>query len=211
MYALATKINSNRVQKHLISVLKKLEKADTSSLSELQKLNRQKILGYLREYINLGEYPINDTSFSRHAIFRDKFGNYCAVGYLFHRYGNDSIVDEIEANNNLVYINEITDERYLQAITDMGITVDEAAMIQPTYGFDPYYPEPTSSIDKELIIYTVTIIFYVLFQLSAYMLVTRLDKPRSVKVLMFATLFFGSSLVATAIYTTLQLAPTYWR
>lgn len=202
---IASEINSKRVEKHLRNVLNKLESKDTSTLTIPQKQNRAKTLSYLKEYIELGEYPINENSISRHAIFRDKYGNYCAVGYLMHKHGKDNLIDEIESNNNLVYINEIDDKKYLDAITGMGITVDEAAMIQPTYGWeDPFYRSAYSNNDDKWIIALIAVSAYVLFQLTAFLLVRRIDKPRSTKVLMFLTMFFGSTLVGIIIYLLLD-------
>ena len=59
------------------------------------------------------------------------------MAYLVDRSGRTDIVDQIAKTRNNAFIRELTDDRALVAWLDgSGLSVDEAARIQPTYG--PY-------------------------------------------------------------------------
>ncbi|HYU51546.1 MAG TPA: hypothetical protein VEK37_01320, partial [Gemmatimonadaceae bacterium] len=77
--------------------------------------------------------------FSDRAVpfFRDSHGTRCAMAYLVDRSGRGDIVDHITKTRNNAFIRELTDDQALVAWLDAsGLTVDEAARIQPQYG--PY-------------------------------------------------------------------------
>jgi len=62
----------------------------------------------------------------------------CAMAYLVDRSGRTDIVDQIAKTRNNALIRELTDDRALVAWLDTsGLSVDEAASIQPTYGSYP--------------------------------------------------------------------------
>ena len=61
------------------------------------------------------------------------------MAYLIHRSGRSDIVDRVEATRNNAYIAELADDPALIAWLDSsGLTVAEAARIQPAYPGDDY-------------------------------------------------------------------------
>jgi hypothetical protein len=62
------------------------------------------------------------------------------MAYLVDRSGRTDIVDQIAKTRNNAFIRELTDDRALVAWLDAsGLSVDEAARIQPTYGSYPVF------------------------------------------------------------------------
>jgi hypothetical protein len=97
---------------------------------------RTKLISWLRDYRNAGTFPENDRFPDRAMpFFRDSRGTLCAMAYLVDRSGRTDIVDQIAKTRNNAFIRELTDDRALVAWLDTsGLSVDEAARIQPTYG-----------------------------------------------------------------------------
>ena len=128
------------------SLLTALTRAETSSVkpwSEDQRRaalihlahNRQLQITRLRDYMNRGLFPLNEgQSPEAVPIFVDRHGTHCAVGHLMHSDGRDTEVAQIVNTNNLVRINSVEDGGMVQWIRTSGLTQEEAAMIQPTYG-----------------------------------------------------------------------------
>lgn len=102
---------------------------------------RTKLISWLRDYRNAGRFPENDRFTDRAMpFFRDSRGTLCAMAYLVDRSGRKDIVDQIAKTHNNAFIRELTDGRALVAWLDTsGLSVDEAARIQPTYGSYPVF------------------------------------------------------------------------
>lgn len=186
-------VEQARIKKHLTHTLQRLQKADVSSIPAAHQPARARTLRQLDDYIAQGDFPQNTHLSGRHPIFVDDSGNYCAVGYLLHRAGYDEYVDDIRQNHNDIRIDDITDARYLNAISALGITKEEAAQIQPGYGF--IQPEPSSPPLLGLFalsLYTVAQIFLLLF-------ITRLNISNSQKRLLVFAYVFGNTAVACLI------------
>jgi hypothetical protein len=125
-----------RLRAHFDSVDSELRAADVSHLSAAQKAMRGKLISWLRDYRNAGRFPENDR-FANAMVpfFRDYHGTLCAMAYLVDRSGRADIVNKIAATRNNAYIHELVDDPELVAwLNASGLTVDEAARIQPTYG-----------------------------------------------------------------------------
>jgi hypothetical protein len=125
-----------RLRAHFDSVDRELRVADVSHLSAAQKEMRGKLVSWLRDYRNAGRFPENDR-FANAMVpfFRDSHGTLCAMAYLIDRSGRGDIVNKIAATRNNAYIQELVYDAELVAWLDAsGLTVDEAARIQPTYG-----------------------------------------------------------------------------
>ena len=125
-----------RLRAHFDSVDTELRTRDVSQLSVEQRANRTKLIGWLREYRNAGRFPENDQFPDRTIpFFRDSRGTLCAMAYLVDRSGRGDVVDRIARARNNAYIGELTDDRDLVAWLDKsGLSVGEAARIQPAYG-----------------------------------------------------------------------------
>jgi hypothetical protein len=128
-----------RLRAHFDSVDTELRTSDVSHLSAQKRASRTKLIGWLREYRDAGRFPINDR-FANLTIpfFRDSQGTLCAMAYLVDRTGRGDIVDRIARTRNNAYIPELTDDRDLVGWLDAsGLSVSEAARIQPAYNFPP--------------------------------------------------------------------------
>lgn len=128
-----------RLRAHFDAVDAELRARDVSHLSSAQRANRTKLIAWLREYRDAGKFPLNDR-FANEAVpfFRDSEGTLCAMAYLVDRSGGGDIVDNIAKTRNNAFIRELTDDRALVAWLDAsGLSVSEAARIQPSYPGDP--------------------------------------------------------------------------
>ena len=125
-----------RLRAHFDSVDQELRGRDVSSLTDEQRAMRNQLISWLKDYRNAGRFPEND-KFSDRAMpfFRDSHGTLCAMAYLVDRSGRGDIVDHIARTRNNAFIRQLTDDKALVVwLETSGLTVDEAARIQPTYG-----------------------------------------------------------------------------
>lgn len=101
--------------------------------------NRQLQLERLRAYRDRGLFPQNE-GHSDHAvpIFVDNHDTACAVGHLMRLAGWEEEVAKIQAANNLVYVPDARDSAVAKWALTAGVTLEEAAVIQPGY---PYFTE----------------------------------------------------------------------
>jgi hypothetical protein len=141
-----------RLRAHFDSVDTELRTRDVSHLSVEQRANRARLIGWLREYRNAGRFPQNDQFPGRTIpFFRDSRGTLCAMAYLVDRSGRGDIVDRIARARNNAYIGELTDDRNLVAwIDESGLSVAEAARIQPQYdGPNPCCTIGPNPVDRD--------------------------------------------------------------
>jgi hypothetical protein len=141
-----------RLRAHFDSVDTELRTRDVSHLSAAQRASRTKLIGWLREYRDAGRFPQNDR-FADEMVpfFRDSQGTLCAMAYLVDRSGRGDIVDHIARTRNNAYIHELTDDRELVAwLEASGLSVSEAARIQPAYNGDPCCPIPDGPATPEI-------------------------------------------------------------
>ena len=95
----------------------------------------------LNEYWTAGIFPKNyDYPDQRIPCFIDKDGNICAVGYLIEQTAGRQIAEEINSKYKYEYILAMNDPTIESWIHANGLTKEECAMIQPTYG-----PAPTDN------------------------------------------------------------------
>ena len=125
-----------RLGAHFDSVDRELRGVEVSRLSATQKAMRAELISWLRDYRNAGRFPENDRFANRQVpFFRDSHGTLCAMAYLIDRSGRGDIVENVASTRNNAFIHELTDDPALVAWLDRsGLSVDEAARIQPTYG-----------------------------------------------------------------------------
>lgn len=124
-----------RLRAHFDSVLIELRTRDVSALRPEQRAARNVHIARLREYRDAGVFPRNLVSRDATPVFVDPLGTHCAMGYLIARSGRTDIVNRIASTRNLARIPELADDRALIAWLDSaGLTVAEAARIQPSYG-----------------------------------------------------------------------------
>ncbi len=128
-----------RIRFHLAKVEIKLRNKDVCKLSLELKERRIENLDRLHSYWVRGKFPKNPDFSHRIPYFKDASGVPCAVAYLIEKSGKSALVNEVARTNNHVYVNDIQDGPVLDWINNSGLTQDEAALIQPSYG--PCWPD----------------------------------------------------------------------
>ncbi len=127
-----------RLKAHFDVVDSELKSRKISSLTTKQQARRAQLVSWLRDYRNSGTFPVNDRFVEAKPFFRDSNGTLCAMAYLIHRSGRSDIVDKVEATRNNAYIAELAGDPALIAWLDSsGLSLAEAARIQPAYEGDP--------------------------------------------------------------------------
>lgn len=95
----------------------------------------------LRIYQLRGQFPQNEHTTSRAVpIFVDKHDTACAVGHLMRESGWGDAVAAIQRTNCFVYVTDVRDGPLVAWVLVSGLTQEEAALIQPSYG--PQYRPP---------------------------------------------------------------------
>lgn len=126
---------------HFSSVEKELWARDVCHLTPEQRLQRNRMLAYLRDYRAGGVFPVNVAIPDKWIPYlRDPVGTPCAMAYLIERSGDGALVDALALRDNYVYIGDVGDGPLLDWIDNHGLTQAEAARIQPAYGWNPLPP-----------------------------------------------------------------------
>lgn len=125
-----------RVRAHLRRVERELQRADVSHLTGGQRAARAEHLDRLRAYAAAGTFPHNhDVPGRRVPVFVDEHGTHCAVGHLMALSGERELVRRISSAHNLARVPELADvPGVAEWLEDAGLSVEEAARIQPAYG-----------------------------------------------------------------------------
>ncbi|MGB1121834.1 MAG: VIT domain-containing protein, partial [Saprospiraceae bacterium] len=123
-----------RLQTHLEYVERKLRNADISHLTAVQKRNRNHILNILNQYWKRGQFPKNDYFSTRKSVFIDRNGTHCAVGYLIKQTVGEAVSRQVNAKYQFASIYDIQMTELFTWANKYGLSIDECAMIQPTYG-----------------------------------------------------------------------------
>lgn len=127
---------------------------DISSLTVEQKETRLKMLDLLNEYWTAGVFPKNyDYQDQRIPCFIDQEGNICAVGYLIEQTAGRQVAEEINSKFKYEYLLAMNDQTVDSWVQASGLTKEECAMIQPTYGPTPTdnYISPKYGVSSSLI------------------------------------------------------------
>lgn len=136
----ATTDNNLRISTHLEYVENLLRNKDVSDLSADLRTKRTHLLDLLHNYWTNGVFPKNyDYTDQRKPCFIDKDGTICAVGYLVAQTTSRQVADDINRKHKydeLLAMNNSTVDNWVSA---SGLTKEECALIQPTYGNTPVY------------------------------------------------------------------------
>jgi hypothetical protein len=152
-------IEVERVARHIARAERLAATRDVSKLTHVQRLVRQLLLRLLAAYRAEGRFPINRDFAAMTPYFVDASGTRCAMAYLLEHGGEAELVAKIARERNHAYVRELADEpRLLAWLEAAGLTVEEAAAIQPSYcsvladcfcGGDfafPGYPVPATGV-----------------------------------------------------------------
>jgi len=125
-----------RIRRHLATVESELRAKDVSALTPAQRQARARNLDVLHAYWVRGVFPVNtDYPGRRVPYFVDRYGTLCAMAYLIEQSGGGDIVHRIATTANNAYVRDLKDDAELGVwLRDNGLTVAEAARIQPSYG-----------------------------------------------------------------------------
>jgi hypothetical protein len=123
-----------RIQLHLAYVEELLNNKEVSYLSDEQQKKRKMALQLLHQYWTVAEFPINYDYAERRPCFIDKDGNICAIGYLVAKTTGIEMAQKINAAHQYDYLLEMNDETVTAWAKKNGFTLEECAMIQPSYG-----------------------------------------------------------------------------
>ncbi len=134
----ATTDETLRIKTHLEYVENVLRQKDISQLSFELQIKRERSLDILHAYWTKGIFPKNvDYTDQRKPCFIDKFGAICAVGYLVEKTAGRGVANEINERNKYAELLAMNDEAVNKWVLTSGLTLEECAMIQPTYGPPP--------------------------------------------------------------------------
>jgi hypothetical protein len=123
-----------RIQIHLAEVEAELRTVDTSELSADQRARREAVIDELARYRTRGAFPRNLDFAERTPYFIDDRGVRCAMAHLIEMFGGAPLVERVARTANNAYVRELADDAELAAwLSAHGITLAEAARIQPTY------------------------------------------------------------------------------
>lgn len=135
-----------RIRGHFDTVLAELRAADIGHLDPAQRAARARRIAELDAYRDRGTFPHNHDVSGRVPIFVDHRGVRCAVGHLLAMSGRRDIVERVSSSNNLVRVPELAgDTAFVRWLEATGLTLAEAARIQPKYDQTPEEPQPRPS------------------------------------------------------------------
>jgi len=128
-----------RVHRHLLGAEEGARRRDTRSLGPARNLVRQLLLSELARYRRALRYPRN-RDFPGKAVphFVDEDGTRCAMAHLLEVGGQRELVRKIARERNHALVRELADDPTLATwLSAAGLSVAEAARIQPSYCSEP--------------------------------------------------------------------------
>jgi hypothetical protein len=129
---------NERIKTHLEYAEMLLRRTETSYLDSETQLKRRKLLDHLHDYWVAGIFPKNyERKDERSPCFIDKDGNICAVGYLVEKSAGRHVAENINKEFQYSEIAVMNSSALNNWIALNGITKEEAAIIQPSYGWEP--------------------------------------------------------------------------
>lgn len=124
-----------RISVHLEWVEAKLRSQSTHTLDPDVAAKRLALLNVLRDYWLAGEFPRHTSTVEEGRAPRwvDDLGIHCAVAHLVAASGRPDLVAAIQRRHQYDYVPDMDSQELLQWAKIHGFTVEELALIQPTY------------------------------------------------------------------------------
>jgi hypothetical protein len=138
--------HEEKIKVHLYETVRYLKSQNTSVLTPTQITNRANAINKLKAYALEGNFPQNEHAPYKTPIFIDNYNTHCAVGYLMQQSGAKKLAQTISTNENLAYVEDIMTNGVAEWAEKNGFTMDELALIQPTY------PDPIGGISSRHLI-----------------------------------------------------------
>ncbi|HEY5925190.1 MAG TPA: hypothetical protein VIV11_26085 [Kofleriaceae bacterium] len=130
---------SARIRAHLNAALHHLHGRDLVTLSPPQRAARARSIATLERYIADGLFPrrAGDAFGPLRPRFIDDRGVHCAVGHLVAASGAPELARAINAEYEYAFVRDMRSPALVAWAHDHGFTVDELAIIQPSYSAPP--------------------------------------------------------------------------
>jgi hypothetical protein len=126
-----------RVSSHIAGAEREVAARRPRRLPRLKRMARALLLRELRAYRRANVFPKNRDFRRPTPYFIDADGTRCAMAHLMELGGAATLVARIARERNNAFVSELADEPALLAWLDAaGLSVAEAARIQPTYCAD---------------------------------------------------------------------------
>lgn len=127
-------VEDERIATHLAGAEHQLRARDVRHLPLPVRRVRDLMIDALAAYRRSGRFPRNHTKRALTPVFIDEHGTRCAMAHLLELVGAQALVQRVHRNNNLARIRDLAgDAELVRWLAAMGLTVDEAARIQPSY------------------------------------------------------------------------------
>lgn len=127
-----------QIQAHFEYVSSLLRQNTSPDLSPELLAQRDRMIQLLDDYSRGGQFPRNFERPDRRPCFIDPQGTICAVGYLVEQTAGRGLAEEINASYQYDYIQNMCSDELTAWVKQSGLTLEECAMIQPTYGPTTY-------------------------------------------------------------------------
>ena len=143
-----------RIQTHFDGVLVEMRARDVTALTPEQRARRSMLVDTLVAYRNRALFPQNYDFDAPTPYFVDpNSGVLCAVGHLLASTGRRDIVDRVSAADNNVRVPQLAgDTAFMAWLGAHGLTLAEAARIQPMYGPTPRVAEVRSEAGSRAVL-----------------------------------------------------------
>jgi hypothetical protein len=123
-----------RVARHIARGGSAARARDVSHLDRALQLVRGLLLDELDRYVGARQFPLNHDFLDRQPYFVDAHGTRCAVAHLMEISGQGELVASVACTRNNARVRELADHPGVLAwLAAAGLTVEEAALIQPDY------------------------------------------------------------------------------
>lgn len=123
-----------RVREHLEGAMRQVLAATHAGLPDDVVARRRGVIAHLRRYIDAGQYPVNRVRAEPTPVFVDEGGARCAMAALLEATGHHAVVERVARTANLARVHDLAgDAEFIAWLDHHGVTVDEAARIQPSY------------------------------------------------------------------------------
>lgn len=131
---------SLRLRTHLEYVEAQLRKNTPAEISPQLYPMRRKLLNTLHSYTQAGVFPQQQAYAGRRPHFIDEQGRLCAVGHLIAQSAGLGLAQKINSQYSYAYLPEMKLPELQAWVKGSGFSLQELAMIQPSYNNRSYLP-----------------------------------------------------------------------